>query len=129
MPMIPREASRAALCLNIVACPPCSALAKFIHLLPAWCPSLVVHIPAPEKTHVLGSAKSNTGDAGDLLEVQLLNGLAGLLLIAAVDLDRRAGGAITGLELGVGAVIVVDLGLGDGLLVREFLDSGVGHIV
>lgn len=81
-------------------------------------------------TYVLRSAESDTGDALDTLQVQLLDGLARLLLVAGVDYGRRAGGAaLTRLDLGVGAVIVLlllDSGL-LGVLVGKLFDTGVGH--
>lgn len=82
-------------------------------------------------TYVLGAAEGHAGDATDALELELLNGLASLLLVAGVDdLGRSRGTAlVTSLDLRVGAVILlVDLGAVLGLLVGEFFDTGVGHI-
>jgi hypothetical protein len=77
-------------------------------------------------THVLGSAESNASDALNLLQAKLGNGLAGLLLVARVDGDGRAGGDTTLLTLRVGAgVINLDLLLG--LVVDNFFNTGVRH--
>lgn len=80
----------------------------------------------PNNTHVLGAAQSHAGDARNALEVQLLNGLAGLLLVTAVDLDGGARG-VASLDFGVGAVILLDLRLD--VLVGKLFDSRVGHVV
>jgi len=77
-------------------------------------------------THVLGSAESDASDALNLLQAELGNGLAGLLLVARVDGDGRAGGDTTLLTLRVGAgVINLDLLLG--LVVDNFFNTGVRH--
>ena len=82
------------------------------------------------ETHVLRSAEGDTGDAGDALEVQLLDGLASLLLVTGVDDGGRATSAtLARLDLGVGAVVILLL-LDDGLLgllVGKLFDTGVGH--
>jgi len=79
-------------------------------------------------THVLGAAESDAGDAGDTGEVQLLDGLAGLLLVARVDHGGRAGGkaGIAALDIGVVARIILDLDVLN-LLLGELFNAGVGH--
>lgn len=83
------------------------------------------------KTHVLRSAEGHTGDTLDTLEVQLLDGLAGLLLVAVVDHGSRARGqaGVPSLDLGVGAAVVVVLLDGDllRLLIGKLLNAGVRH--
>lgn len=76
-------------------------------------------------TYVLGAAESDTGDAGDVLQAELGNGLASLLLVARVDGDGGAGGnaGITGLGLGVADLLNV---LGD-LLIGKLFNTGIGH--
>lgn len=82
-------------------------------------------------THVLWAAEGDTGDALDAGQVQLLHGLAGLLLVARVNDGSRASGQarVTRLDFGVGAVIVLVLFNLDllGFLVGKLFDSGVGH--
>lgn len=78
------------------------------------------------QTHVLGSAESDASDALNLLQAELGNSLAGLLLVARVDGDGGAGGDTTLLTLRVGAgVINLDLLLG--LVVDNFFNTGVRH--
>jgi hypothetical protein len=80
--------------------------------------------------YVLGSAESDTSDTGDVLQAELANGLAGLLLVARVNGDGGTtgdGGLLASLGLRVAAGIF-DLGLGD-LIVREFFNTGIGHFV
>lgn len=89
---------------------------------------LSVHLP--DMTYVLGSPEGDTGDALNLLQAELGNGLARLLLVARVDSDGRASwdGSLSGLSLRVGAVLGllnIDLLL---LLVGEFFNSWVGHV-
>jgi hypothetical protein len=80
--------------------------------------------------YVLGTAESDTSDARDVLQTELANGLASLLLVARVNGNSSTtgdGGLLTGLGLrGVGGVL--DVGLGD-LLIGELFDTGVGHFV
>lgn len=81
-------------------------------------------------THVLWSAESDTGDARDAGQVQLLNGLARLLLVTGVDDGAGASGqVVAGLDFGVRAVVIilVDGHLLGGFLLGELLDSRVGH--
>lgn len=82
-------------------------------------------------THVLGSAESDTGDARDTGEVQLLEGLASLLLVAVVDHSRTSGELALAdlLDLGVVAGVILVLLDGGllGLLVRKFFNAGVRH--
>ena len=81
-------------------------------------------------SYVLGAAESHTGDASDTGEVQLLESLAGLLLVAVMDDGGRAGGKVSLASiLGIGiiaAVLLVD-GRPLGLVVRKLFDSGVRH--
>lgn len=79
-------------------------------------------------TYVLWPPQGDTGDALDVLEAELGNGLPGLLLVAGVDGDGGASG-----DVGVNLLItrvggrVIDL---DNLLLRlvnELLNSWVGH--
>lgn len=82
-------------------------------------------------THVLGAAEGNAGDARHALEVQLLNGLASLLLVAGVDYGLGASGkaGVASLDIGLviaGVVEILDLGLLN-LLLGELLNSGIGH--
>lgn len=81
-----------------------------------------------ETTYVLRAAEGDTSDAGDVLQAELGNGLASLLLVTGVNGDRSAagdGGLLAGLGL-VRAASVLDVGLGD-LLIRELFNTGVGH--
>lgn len=83
-------------------------------------------------TYVLGSAKSDSGNARDASEVQLLNSLASLLLVAVVDYGSRASRQVALAILGIGLVAAVLLLLDSrslSLLIRELLDSGVGHFL
>lgn len=84
------------------------------------------------QTHVLGPPQGNAGDALNVLQAELRDGLAGLLLVARVDGDRGArgdAGVTSNLIARLGAgVIVGDLGAGLLLgLVGELFDAGVGH--
>lgn len=76
-------------------------------------------------TYVLGAAEGDTGDARDVLQAELGNGLASLLLVARVDGDGSAGGnaGITGLGLGVADLLNV---LGD-LVIGKLFNTGIGH--
>jgi len=76
-------------------------------------------------TYVLGAAEGDTGDAGDVLQAELGNGLASLLLVTRVDGDSSAGGnaGVAGLGLGVATLLNV---LGD-LLIGKLFNTGVGH--
>jgi hypothetical protein len=86
--------------------------------------------PTAENPYVLGSAEGDTGDSRDVLQSELANGLASLLLVAGVNGDGSAagdGGLVAGLGLGLGAVThVLNGGLGD-LVVREFFYPGARH--
>lgn len=77
-------------------------------------------------THVLRSAESDASDALNLLQAELGNGLAGLLLVARVNGDGRASGDAALLALRVGAAVVnlLDLLLG---LVDNLFNTGVRH--
>ncbi|KAI6775734.1 hypothetical protein HG530_002492 [Fusarium avenaceum] len=82
-------------------------------------------------THVLGSAESDTGDARNAGEVQLLKGLASLLLVAVVDYGRTSGELALADLLNLGLVaglilVLLDRGL-LGLLVGKFFNAGVRH--
>lgn len=76
-------------------------------------------------TYVLGAAEGNTGDAGDVLEAKLGNGLASLLLVARVDHDRGTAGD-RGLNLTLGLGVALNVGVGD-LLIGKLFNAGVGH--
>lgn len=75
-------------------------------------------------TYVLGAAESDTGDAGNVLQAKLGNGLASLLLATGGNVDSRAGGD-GGLSLGLG-VAALNVGLGD-LLIGKLFNTGIGH--
>ena len=63
--------------------------------------------------------------------MQLLNGLAGLLLVAGVDNSLGAGRkTLAALSIGVIAGVIIDLlDVGDlGILIGELLNTGVGHL-
>ena len=81
-------------------------------------------------TYVLRSTQGDTGDVRDTLEVQLLDGLAGLLLIAGMDHSGRAGSAaLARLDLRVRAFVVLlllDRSLLR-LLVGQLFNARVGH--
>ena len=63
------------------------------------------------QTYVLRAAESDTGDARHASEVQLLERLAGLLLVARVDDGGRAGGQVSLALLNVGLVAAVESAL------------------
>ena len=68
-----------------------------------------------DEEDVLGAAESDAGDALDVLQAELANGLAGLLLVPVVDGDGSACGdvGLAGLRLRVGlAGLNVDAGPG-----------------
>lgn len=75
-------------------------------------------------SYVLGAAEGDTGDARDVLQAELGNGLAGLLLVARVDGDSSTAGD-DGLLASLRLRVALD-GLGD-LLIRELFNTGVGH--
>ena len=80
--------------------------------------------------YVLGSAERDTSDAGNVLQAELANGLASLLLVARVDGDSGTagdGGLVASLRLG-GAAGILNVGLGD-LLIGKLFNTGVGHCV
>lgn len=83
-------------------------------------------------TYVLRATESNTGNTRDAGKVQLLEGLAGLLLVTGVDYSSRTSGQVALLLLNVGliaAVVLLDGGLRLGVVVGKLFDSGVGHFV
>lgn len=83
-----------------------------------------------QSTYVLGTAEGNAGDAVDTDQVQLLDGLASLLLVTGVDDGGRAGREVgLLLAIGVGAAVIIVLVDGGllGLLVGKLFDSRVGH--
>jgi len=101
------------------------------------CPHLVfVDCSSPtncaESTHVLRSAEGDACDAVDVLQAELGNGLASLLLVAGVDGDGRARGhvdlALLVLRL-VAGLILLDLDVLLLGLVGELFNAGVGHFV
>lgn len=84
-------------------------------------------------TYVLRSAESDTCDAINVLQPQLGDGLASLLLIAGVDCDRGAGG-----DVGLSALLALRLVAGFLLLnldvlllglVGQLFNAWVGHDV
>lgn len=88
-----------------------------------------------DEKDVLGATEGDTGDALDVLQAELANGLAGLLLVPVVDGDGSACGdvGLAGLALGLGAFLlevdVLLLGLIDELFntgVRHFCGMGIG---
>ena len=81
-------------------------------------------------THVLRSPQSNPCDTLDMLQPELGDGLARLLLVPAVDGDGCTGGdvGLAALLAGVGAVVLLNLGLGVLRLIGELLDAWVGHV-
>lgn len=74
--------------------------------------------------YVLGAAEGDTGDARDVLQAELGNGLAGLLLVARVDGDSSAAGD-DGLVASLRLRVALDV-LGD-LLIGKLFNAGVGH--
>src|SRR5690242_170691 len=79
-------------------------------------------------THVLRSAESDACDALDVLQAELGDGLASLLLVAGVDGDGRAlGDHGIALLLGVAGLILLDLDVLLLRLVGELFDTGVCH--
>jgi hypothetical protein len=83
------------------------------------------------RTYVLGSAKSNTGDARDTGQVELLDELPGLLFVTwkgnTTRASRKVASDLASLVLG-GAFIILFLDRGGlGVLIWELLDSWVGH--
>ena len=84
-----------------------------------------------ENTYVLGAAESDTVDARDADEVELLEGLAGLLLVAGVDYGSRSSRKV-GLTLALLNVrlVAVLLGLSGrtlGIVVGKLFNAGVRH--
>src|SRR5699024_823780 len=80
-----------------------------------------------DHSYVLRTAESNTGDARDMLQTKLANGLAGLLLVPGMDGDRGTagdGGLLASVRVRVAAGFLDVLG---GLLIRDFFNTGVGH--
>jgi hypothetical protein len=81
-------------------------------------------------THVLRSAESDAGDAVDVLQSELRDGLASLLLVAGVDRDRSALGDVGLALLALGLVaglILLDLDVLLLGLVGKLFNAGVGH--
>jgi hypothetical protein len=80
--------------------------------------------------YVLGSAESDTSDAGNVLQAELANGLASLLLVTRVDGDGGAGGDV-GLiaSLRLGAAAGIFNGVLGSLLLNDLFNTGVGHFV
>jgi hypothetical protein len=83
-------------------------------------------------THSLWPAESDTGDALDVLQTELADSLACLLLVARVHRDGGAcGDASLGLALNFGVRVrlcILDLDVLLLNLVREFLNAWVGHV-
>lgn len=83
-------------------------------------------------THVLRSAEGDACDAIDVLQAELGDGLASLLLVAGVDSDGGARGhadlALLALRL-VAGLILLDLDVLLLGLVGELFNAGVGHFV
>ena len=88
-----------------------------------------------DEKDVLGATEGDTGDALDVLQAELSDGLAGLLLVPVVNGDGSACGdvGLAGLALGLGALLlevdVLLLGLIDELFntgVRHFCGMGIG---
>lgn len=83
-------------------------------------------------THVLRSAEGDACDAVDVLQAELGDGLASLLLVAGVDSDGGARGyadlALLALRL-VAGLILLDLDVLLLGLVGELFNAGVGHFV
>ena len=81
-------------------------------------------------THVLRSAEGDACDALNVLQAELGDGLASLLLVAGVDGDGRAlGDHGIALLLGVAGLILLDLDVLLLGLVGELFNAGVGHFV
>lgn len=80
-----------------------------------------------DEEDVLGAAESDAGDALDVLQAELANGLAGLLLVPVVNGDGSASGnvGLAGLRLRV-RVASLDLDVLHGLI-GDLFDSGVCH--
>ena len=80
-----------------------------------------------DEEDVLGAAEGDAGDALDVLQAELANGLAGLLLVPVVNGDGSACGdvGLAGLRLGV-RVASLNLDVLHGL-VGDLFDTGVGH--
>lgn len=83
------------------------------------------------KTYVLGPAEGDTSDARNSDQVQLLESLAGLFLLAGVDNSSRASGEslaeLFSFGFVAGLILFLDRGLGLGLVVGELFNSRVGH--
>lgn len=85
--------------------------------------------PQTARTNVFGAAKSNPRDAWDLLETQLRDTLASLLLIAIVN-DRgapRAGVNCLCLAVGAAVVYIFYLSVAAWGIVRELFDTRIRH--
>jgi hypothetical protein len=82
-------------------------------------------------THVLRSAESDASDAVNVLQSELGDGLASLLLVARVDSDRGARGDVGLALLALGLVaglILLDLDVLLLGLVGELFNAWVGHV-
>jgi len=79
------------------------------------------------QTYVLRAAEGDTVDAGNVLQTQLSDGLAGLLLVTGVDSDGGTSGDVGLAGLGLGVTALLD-SLGD-LLIGELFNAGIGHCV
>jgi hypothetical protein len=82
-----------------------------------------------DEEDVLGAAEGNASDALDVLQTELANGLAGLLLVPVVNGDGSACGdvGLAGLRLRV-RLAGLDLDVLHGLI-GDLFDTGVRHCV
>lgn len=79
-------------------------------------------------THVLRSAEGDACDALDVLQAELGDGLASLLLVAGVDGDRRAlGDHGIALLLRLAGLLLLNLDILLLGLIGELFNTGVGH--
>lgn len=83
-----------------------------------------------DEEDVLGPPESDPGDALDVLQAELGDGLARLLLVPVVDGDGSACGdvGLAGLGLGLGALVGLDVDVLLLGLVDELFNTGVRHI-
>jgi hypothetical protein len=84
-----------------------------------------------KNTYVLGAAESDTVDARDADEVELLEGLASLLLVAGVDYGSRArrkvGFTLILLDVRLVAVLLGLNGRTLGIVIGKLFNAGVRH--